>query len=131
MPTPPSTLEPRRWLEGFCETPERIGIPWLTLWAFVRISTNPRLSPAPLPAREAFQIVHTLLAQPKVTLVEPGRRHAEILERLVVKNRITGPLVTDAVLAALCVEHGSTLASTDRGFARFAGLRWINPLDCD
>ncbi len=59
--------------------------------------------------------------QPKVTVVEPGPRHAEILERLVMENQATGPLLTDAVLAALAVEHGGTLAYTDRGFARFGG----------
>jgi toxin-antitoxin system PIN domain toxin len=124
-------VQTRRWLEGVFANAEWIGLPWLTLWAFVRISTNPRLSPKPLPAREAFRIVRTLLAQPKVTVVEPGPRHAEILERLVIENQATGPLLTDAVLAALAVEHGGTLASTDRGFARFRGLRWVNPPDRD
>jgi toxin-antitoxin system PIN domain toxin len=121
----------RRWLEELFAGPEWIGVPWLTLWAFVRIATNPRLSPFPLPAREAFRIVHTVLAQPRVTVVEPGPRHPELLERLVTENQAAGPLLTDAVLAALCVEHGGTLASADRGFARFGGLRWINPLGND
>jgi uncharacterized protein len=121
----------RPWLEKLFASPEWVGIPWLTLWAFVRISTNPRLTPAPLPAREAFRIVRTLLAQPRVTVLEPGPRHAEILERMAVENQATGPLVTDAVLAALAIEHGGTLASADRGFARFEKLRWINPLERD
>lgn len=118
----------RRWLEALFAGPEWIGIPWLTLWAFVRIATNPRLSPTPLPVSDAFQIIRTLLAQPRARIVEPGGRHAQILERLAVENQAAGALLTDAVLAALAVEHGATLASTDRGFARFAEVAWVNPL---
>jgi len=77
---------------------------------------------------DSFQIVRTLVAQPKARLVEPGGRHAEILERLAVENQAAGALLADAVLAALAVEQGATLASTDRGFARFAELAWVNPL---
>jgi toxin-antitoxin system PIN domain toxin len=124
----PQHKSSRRWLENLYASPDWIGLPWLTLWAFIRISTNPRLSPIPLPAAEAFQIVRMLLAQPNSTVVEPGPRHAGILERLVEDHQATGPLLTDAVLAALAVEHGATLASTDRGFARFQELHWVNPL---
>jgi hypothetical protein len=69
------------------------------------------------------------LSQSQVIVIEPGPRHAEILEQLVVDYRISGPLFTDAALAALAIEHGATLASTDRDFSRFPHLRWINPLD--
>jgi toxin-antitoxin system PIN domain toxin len=125
----PQHSRARQWMEKLFASPEWVGIPWLTLWAFVRISTNPRLTPVPLPAGDAFHIVRTLLAHPRVTVLEPGPRHAQILEQLAVQNQATGPLLTDAVLAALAVEHGGTLASADRGFARFAQLRWFNPLE--
>jgi toxin-antitoxin system PIN domain toxin len=124
----PQHAQCRRWLEELFAGPEWIGLPWLTLWAFVRIATNPRLSPTPLPVSDAFQIIRTLLAQPRARLVEPGGRHAQILEKLAVDNQAAGALLTDAELAALAVEHGATLASTDRGFARFAELGWVNPL---
>ena len=124
----PQHAQCRRWLEGLFAGPEWIGIPWLTLWAFVRIATNPRLSPTPLPTPDAFQIVRTLLAHPRARIVEPGGRHTQILERLAVENQAAGALLTDAVLAALAVEHGGTLASTDRGFARFTEIDWVNPL---
>ncbi len=118
----------REWLTDLFSGPDQIGIPWLALWAFIRVATNPRLSPAPKPAAEAFRIVRSLLAQSQVMVVEPGPRHAEILEQLVIDHKISGPLFTDATLAALAIEHGATLASTDRDFSRFPNLRWINPL---
>jgi uncharacterized protein len=85
--------------------------------------------PEPVAVPQAFEIIRRITAQPRVTIVEPGPRHAEILQVIAVENQISGPLMTDAVLAALAVEHGATLASTDRGFARFKRLQWVNPLD--
>ena len=118
----------RQWLDQLFASAEWVGIPWVTLWAFVRISTNPRLMPQPLPIEDAFGIIRDLLDQSRAQLVEPGRKHAEILHRLVLENQAAGPALTDAVLAALAVEQGSTLASADRGFARFRELKWVNPL---
>jgi predicted nucleic acid-binding protein len=69
------------------------------------------------------------LAQPRVVAMEPGPRHAEILEHVLAKYRVSGRHVTDAMLAAMAIEVGGTIASADTGFARFAELRWINPLD--
>jgi uncharacterized protein len=121
----------RDWLEGLFSGPERIGIPWLSLWAFLRISTNPKAARRPYALSEAFEIVRDLIAQPNVTITEPGSRHVEIFRTVTIESRISGPHMTDAVLAALAIEHGATLASTDRGFARFKRLRWVNPLDTD
>ncbi len=119
----------RRWLKSLLASPEWIGLPWLCLWAFLRISTNPRLFPRPLPPEEAFKILRGWLDMPRVRVVEPGPRHAEILERLVTECRAAGSLLTDAALAALAFEQGAVLASTDRGFSRFPDLRWTNPLE--
>jgi toxin-antitoxin system PIN domain toxin len=119
----------RDWLDDLFARSERIGIPWLSLWAFLRISTNARAVRHPFSWSEAFEIVRDLIAQPNVTIVDPGSRHAEILRAVTEESRISGPHMTDAVLAALAVEQGATLASTDRGFARFKGLKWVNPLD--
>ncbi|MGA2717170.1 MAG: TA system VapC family ribonuclease toxin [Bryobacteraceae bacterium] len=105
-----------------------IALPWVTLWAFIRISTNSRVWANPRPVREAFAIVGEWLAQPGVVPLHPGPLHAEILEKLVSEYGATGPLVTDAVLAALAIEHGALLASTDQDFRRFPDLRWLNPL---
>ena len=118
----------RGWLESLFASPEWIGLPWLTLWAFLRISTNPRLFPRPLRAEEAFGILDGWLRLPRVRVVEPGPRHLELLERLVIGNQAAGGLLTDAALAALAFEQGAVLASTDQDFSRFPDLRWMNPL---
>ena len=118
----------RPWLADLFEDGDQVGIPWLVLWAFIRVATNPRLSPAAKPPAEVFRAIRSLLAQSQVILVEPGPRHAAILEQIVTDYKITGPLLTDAVLAALAFECGATLASTDRDFSRFPDLRWVNPL---
>jgi toxin-antitoxin system PIN domain toxin len=118
----------REWLDHLFAGPERIGIPWLSLWAFLRISTNARAVRHPFSLSEAFEIVRELIAQPNVTIVDPGSRHVEILRSVAAESRVSGPHMTDAALAALAIEHGAILASTDRGFARFKGLRWVNPL---
>ena len=117
-----------RWLQDLLSGPETVGFAWSTLWAFLRISTNARLWPKPKPVAEAFAAVRELLAQPGVVILSPGPRHAELLEKLVRLHRATGPLVTDAVLAALALENGATLASTDQDLSRFTDLHWVNPL---
>jgi toxin-antitoxin system PIN domain toxin len=118
-----------QWLGKLLASGEMVALPWVTIWAFIRISTNSRIWPNPRPAREAFAIVGEWLAQPGVVALQPGPLHAEILERLVGEYAAIGPLVTDAVLAALAMEYGALLASTDRDFRRFPELRWLNPLD--
>src|ERR1019366_9814035 len=82
----------------------------------------------PLEPKKAFEVIAHWVAQPGVIVVQPGPRHAELLERLVLTYGAAGPLVTDAVLAALAIEHGAVLASTDQDFRRFPELRWVNPL---
>ncbi len=116
------------WLEQLFAGWDVIGLAWITLWAFVRLTTSPRVWPRPMAAAKAFQQIRDWLAQPGVVIVNPGPRHAELLERLVTENRAAGPLVTDAVLAALTIENGAVLASTDQDFSRFKDLRWINPV---
>jgi toxin-antitoxin system PIN domain toxin len=118
----------RRWLEAALAGPGLVRFAWLTLWAFLRLSTNPRVFERPLSGAEARAVVSSWLAQPVAGIVEPGERHWEILCDLMGRGQASGPLVTDAVLAALAVEHGATLHTTDRGFSRFPGLRWTNPI---
>lgn len=118
-----------RWLEGLLASGETIGLPWVTLWAFLRIATNSRVWPNPLPPERAFAIVEEWLGQSGVVSIGPGARHPELLKQLVLGHRASGPLVTDAVLAALAVEHGASLASTDQDFRRFPAAKWVNPLE--
>jgi uncharacterized protein len=118
-----------QWLAELLASGEMIALPWVTIWAFIRIGTNSRIWPNPRPAREAFAIVGEWLAQPGVVPLQPGPLHAEILEKLIVDHGATGAMITDAVLAALAMEYGARLASTDQDFRRFPELRWLNPLD--
>ena len=124
----PRQREASRWLTRLLGSGELIGLPWVTIWAFIRISTNSRIWANPRSAGEAFAIVGEWLAQPGVLPLQPGPLHAEILEKLVSDHGAAGPLVTDAVMAALAMEHGAVLASTDQDFRRFPNLRWVNPL---
>jgi hypothetical protein len=118
----------RAWLEAALGGPELVRFAWLTLWAFVRIATNPRVFERPLSLSEAKATVDSWLAQPAVGILEPGERHWDILGELMREGQAVGPLVMDAVIAAIALEHGATLYTTDRDFARFAALRWVNPL---
>ncbi len=117
-----------KWLTELIGSNETVGLPWVTIWAFVRISTNARLWERPRSVQEAFGIVSQWLALPGVVPLQPGPRHFELLQLMVSRHQASGPLVTDAVLVALAMEHGATLASTDQNFSRFEGLRWVNPL---
>jgi toxin-antitoxin system PIN domain toxin len=117
-----------RWLAQLLDSSEPVALPWLTIWAFLRIGTNARLWVSPLSPHQAFAIIDEWIAQPGVAIVQPGPRHAEILKRLVTHYKVTGPLITDAVLAALAIEHGAALASTDQDFRRFPEVRWTDPL---
>jgi len=119
----------RAWLERTLSGSHLVRFAWVTLWAFLRISTNPRVFERPLSFSEARDIVSSWLAQPVSGILEPGERHWDILQSVAVEGQATGPLVMDAALAALAIEHGATLHSTDRDFARFPGLSWTNPLD--
>jgi len=118
----------RAWLETVLSGPELVRFAWLTLWAFLRIATNARVFQRPLSTSEAGAIVSSWLDQPTTGVLEPGERHWEILRGLMREGQTVGPLVMDAVIAALAIEHGATLYTTDRDFSRFPGLKWTNPL---
>ncbi|MBI5446982.1 MAG: PIN domain-containing protein, partial [Deltaproteobacteria bacterium] len=118
----------RKWLENSLSGPGLVRFAWVTLWAFLRISTSARVFESPLSAREAAEAVSAWLARPNAGILEPGERHWEILAGLMKEGQATGPLVMDAALAALAIENGATLQTTDRDFHRFPGLSFVNPL---
>lgn len=118
----------RTWLEEALNGSRRVAIPWLSMWAFVRISTNPRAMSQPLASTEAWEIVEEWLSAPATWTPEPGRGHAEIMRGLLARHQVSGTLVTDAVLATLCIEHGLDIVSNDSDFARFDEITWINPV---
>ncbi len=118
----------RLWWEDRLSEPHPVRLPWATLLAFISIGTHPRLLETPFTLAEATLHVASWLARPMVDVIAPTPRHWEILQSLLVNGQAGGNLVPDAHLAALAIEHGATLYSTDRDFTRFDGLAWINPL---
>jgi uncharacterized protein len=120
--------ESRAWLETVLSGPDLVRSAWLTLWAFLRIATNPRVFERPLSTTEAEAAISAWLAQPVAGILDPGERHWDILRGLLHDGQATGPLVMDAVLAAIALEHGATVRTTDRDFSRFSGLKWTTPL---
>ncbi len=118
----------RPWLEEVLSSTEDVGFAWIVLLGFVRISTNPVILEYPLGSDQALDYIDGWLAQPSATVVQPTERHAARLRELLEPLGTAGNLTTDAHLAALAIEHGGELCSADTDFARFAGLRWHNPL---
>lgn len=115
------------WLERALDGVERVGFPWVSLTAFQRIITHPRVTASPLTAQEAWGFVTDWLDADQAWVPVPGERHRDILGRLLVEADLRGNLVTDAHLAALAIEHGTSVCSFDTDFARFDGLRWTRP----
>jgi toxin-antitoxin system PIN domain toxin len=121
--------EPARdWLESSLNEPSRVGLPWASLLAFQRISTHPRASASPLSPQQAWSFVADWLDADATWVPVPGERHAEIIRDLIVPGDLRGNLVTDAYLAALAIEHGVGVCSTDSDFARFPQVTWVNPI---
>jgi toxin-antitoxin system PIN domain toxin len=118
----------RAWWQATLDADEPVGLAWVVVLGFVRIATNPRILPHPIQADQALEVVDEWLAGPPVRLLEPTERHWPILADLLRPLGAAGNLVTDAHVAALAIEHGATLCSTDNDFSRFPGLRWRNPL---
>lgn len=126
-PRSPNHESCRAWVEESFSGLTPVRLSWSTVLAFLRISTSPRVFEQPLSMDEAERIVTSWLAAPAVGLLEPGAAYWEILRELLLRAQVTGPLVMDAALAALALEHGATLCTTDRDFMRFEGLRLIDP----
>ena len=118
----------RTWMEDALNGSRRVAIPWISTAAFLRIATNPRAMRNPLAPSGAWAIVDTWLDAEPVWTPEPGPGHRATLRRLVTDLDLRGNLVADAVLAALCIEHGLAVVSADSDFARFPEIEWINPV---
>jgi uncharacterized protein len=119
----------KAWLEECLNSGVRVGLPWLSLLAFIRLTTNPRVFERPLSVQQATAQVNDWLALSTVWTPSATERHGQVLGKFLTEIGTGGNLVTDAHLATLSVEHGLKLCSTDRDFAKFKGLNWQNPLD--
>ena len=118
----------REWLDDQINGQTQVGMPWASLLAFLRIVTNPRIFERPLDTASAWNQVAAWLRCASVWIPQPTERHANILGDLVVNHAAAANLIPDAHLAALAIEHGLTLCTTDGDFSRFKNLRWQNPL---
>jgi len=118
----------RPWVEGLFGGRETVALAWVVLLAFVRLTTRPRVMRSPFTVAEALDVVDGWLARPNVIVVHPTDRHAAILRELLGPFGTGGNLTTDAHLAALAIEHGAQLCSSDADFSRFTGVRWYDPL---
>jgi uncharacterized protein len=117
------------WLTDQLNGPERTGLPWESLTAFVRLATHPRVLRRPIGGQQAWSFVEEWLAVPSVWIPTPTEAHADTLAGLIHKYRLTGNRIPDAHLAAIAIEHGLEVFSADTDFARFSEVRWRNPLD--
>lgn len=116
-----------RWVEDVMSGVDEVGLALVTILAFLRISTDPRIHEEPREAADAIAVIEGWLAQPNVRIVEPTGRHWSTFADLASTGQARGPLLMDAHLATLAIEHGATLATADRGFRRFPGLRIVDP----
>jgi len=116
------------WIVEALNGTRRVGLPWMSLNAVLRIATNPRATTNPLAPAQAWTFIDAWLDAPASWIPEPGPAHHAILKQLTTDHDVRGPLVTDAILAALCLEYGLTMVSADSDFARFNDLEWLNPV---
>jgi uncharacterized protein len=125
----PPHLPAREWWEQLLNGQTPVGLPWITISGFIRLMTHPRILVTPLDVPSTLGHVRSWLAQPPVRVLHPGSRFEQLFLDYLARLGTAGNLTTDAQLAALAVEHQAELHSTDSDFARFDGLRWLNPLE--
>jgi toxin-antitoxin system PIN domain toxin len=118
----------RQWWDAQLSGSAPVCLAWSVLGAFIRIGTNQRVFERPLTLNQAITRVQSWLDQPCMRVIMPTERHWAVLQGLLIEGQALGNLVSDADLAALALQHGCTLMSTDGDFARFPKLKWINPL---
>ena len=118
----------RAWWESALTGPVEVALTPPAVFAFLRVSTNPRIIEPPVAVDRACDLVEDWLAQPRVEYLPPGRRHLSVALELLRGLGTGSNLTTDVQLAAHAIEHDADLYSHDTDFARFPGLRWVDPL---
>ncbi len=118
----------REWWAGILSGSESVGIPGVTLFGFLRLATSRRIYTNPMGVEAAAAVVESWMAAPNVRFLLQGPRHLEIALGLMRAVGTAGNLTTDVQLAAHALENQASLASNDTDFARFSGLRWVNPV---
>ncbi len=124
----PSNRQARAWWDEQLSGTGVVCLCWTVLSAFIRVGTNPRVFECPLALEQALARIQSWIDQPCTRIIRPTERHWFVFKQQLTTGQAVSNLVTDAHLAALAIEHGCTLTSTDSDFARFPKLKWINPL---
>ena len=124
----PQHQKAKEWLENQLSSPTMFGLSWQVITAFLRISTNHKAFSIPFDLNEATEIVDEWIEHPKVNIIVPTENHWKIFRDLIEEGQTNAALMMDAHLAALAIEHGATLVTTDRDFTRFSNLKTLNPL---
>jgi toxin-antitoxin system PIN domain toxin len=117
----------RRWWDACLSGSEGVGLAWATLLGFIRITTNPRIMLRPLPVAAVMTRIASWLELPHIHIPQPSPSHFVGLRSALERLGTAANLTTDAHLAVLAMERGYVLYTTDADFARFPGLRWVNP----
>lgn len=123
----PAHANTRSWFESMIAASERFSVPALIWGSFLRLATNRRIFEVPTPRADAFDFIDAVRAQPAHLDVGPGPRHLELLRQVCDEADADGDLVPDAVIAALALEHGCTVVTLDRDFARFSSVEHLRP----
>jgi toxin-antitoxin system PIN domain toxin len=124
----PNHSKAQKWLEDSLSSDEPFGFAWIVILGFLRIVTNGRIMPTPLIPEVAIDSVNDWLLQPPSLTIVPSHQHWSIFKELLMPLGVAANLTSDAHLAALAIEHGARLYSTDNDFSRFQSLRWTNPI---
>jgi toxin-antitoxin system PIN domain toxin len=117
-----------RWWNGCLAGHEGVALAWIVILGFVRIATNPRVFERPMSVEDVLGRVEEWLTLPHVHMIHPAQTHFKTWSSLLKGLGTAGNLTTDAHLAALAIERGLILQTTDADFARFTGLKWENPI---
>jgi hypothetical protein len=125
----PNHSKAKKWLEDSLSSDEPFGFAWIVILGFLRIVTNGRIMPTPLIPEVAIDSVNDWLLQPPSLTIAPSHQHWSIFKELLMPLGVAANLTSDAHLAALAIEHGARLYSTDNDFSRFQSLRWTNPIE--
>lgn len=124
----PRHARARAWWETCLSEPQPVAMAWVVMLGFVRLMTSRTVLNKPLPRDEAIGHVRAWLERPQVEILNPGKRHLDLVQVLAAEAGAAGALTTDIHLAALAVEMRAELHSNDKDFVRFSGLRWLDPL---
>jgi toxin-antitoxin system PIN domain toxin len=124
----PGHRRAKAWWEACLSGDQPVGLPWAVVLGYLRLMTSRSVLVDPFAPQEALGHIRSWLERSQVQILQPGPRHLELLESLMMGLQVSGSLTTDTHLAALAIEHQAELHSNDGDFSRFPGLRWSNPL---